>query len=448
MARKATASRSSGRSRAARAPTTPAASISTEARPKQFRSRWDYVVGNNDPLQDGKPGQMWSTEKGWISRAEADADLQRFRSQSAREKKTAPRARTTAKGDPVARSIAASAGVKPVSGIEARQQSERVGRANEAKARDLQRPSAAPVTDPARTASLRRAVRSPEGQAALAKLKTSLQETSTGLRSIADGLKGSSPASAPAAARPTATSTFQSPHLDRPTTIPGQSLGMGLPTSTQRPWGVSNAMAAAGTTYRAANIALPGAASIAEGVRAYRAARAQQRSISQATVEGAQAAAPGAALAASPAIAKGAGHIASGAFEAAKVAASGIGLFDYVFLNMMHAKIAMAAGAVGVAAKGVEIAAKVGSRVALPAYAGYQAYQGYKDDGWRGAGRGAVTALDPTELATVLGAKSGIGRAIYDKHLGKAGEANPYKDAWTDKNGVRKVRRDFSVRAN
>lgn len=343
------------------------------------------------------------------------------RKATASRSRSSSRGRTTAKGDPVARSITASAGVKPVSGIEARQQAERVGRANEAKARDLQRPSAAPVTDPARDAGTAR---------------------------IKPAASASPNWALPTASRPAATSTFQSPHLDRPTTIPGQTLGKALPTSTQRPWGVSNAMAAAGTTYRAANIALPGAASIAEGVKAYRAARAQNKPISQATIEGMQAGAPGAALAASPAIAKGAGHVASGAFEAAKIAASGIGLFDHIFLNAFHAKATLAMGAVGVAAKGVEIAAKVGSRVALPAIAGYQAYQGYKEDGWRGAGRGAVVALDPTELATVLGAKSGIGRAVYDRHLGKAGEVNPYKDAWTDKNGVRKVRRDFSVRAD
>lgn len=357
---------------------------------------------------------------------------------------------TSAKGDPVARKASANAGVKPVSGIEARQSAERVDRAKAAKARDLQKPSTAPVTtrvDPQRAARaerLRAALRSPEGQARLASIKTSLQGAADSARNLSAGLKGLSRPGAPAA-QPATSGTITSPHLDRPAIVPPP---VSTPGASQRPWGSSNALATVGKTYRVANSVLPAASSIAEASKAYRAARAQNKSISEASLEGAQAAAPGAALAASPIISKGAGHVATGAFEVAKVASSGIGLFDYAFLNMMHVKIAGAAALTGVAAKGVEIGAKVAGKLALPAIAGYQAYQGYKEDSWRGAGRGAVMALDPTELATVFGAKSGIGRYLYDKAAGKAGEPNPYKDSWVDKNGVRKVRRDFSVRAD
>lgn len=82
------------------------------------------------------------------------------------------------------------------------------------------------------------------------------------------------------------------------------------------------------------------------------------------------------------------------------------------------AKTGLGAMAIGGVAKVAGAGLKVAGRVAAPAIAGYQAFQGYKADGVRGAVKGAITAFDPTELATIAGAKQGAAGWAFDKAFG------------------------------
>ena len=239
--------------------------------------------------------------------------------------------------------------------------------------------------------------------------------------------------------------------------------------------------ARAGAVYNTANHVLPAIAAGAQFGKAYWDAKERGASTGDATIEGAKAAAVPAALAAAPVVEMVAGGAATGAFAVAGAAVKGIGLADAVFLNMAFAKTAFVVGAAGVALKGVELAAKVGGRVALPAAVAYGAYTGARNDGLRGAVRGALTSVDPTEFATLAGAKSGLVGTIYDAMAGtksngqasagpmrlNAGQSREfaaadqsygagrsaapasdphYKDTWTDSRGRSYTRKDMSVR--
>lgn len=105
-------------------------------------------------------------------------------------------------------------------------------------------------------------------------------------------------------------------------------------------------------------------------------------------------------------------------------------------------------------------------RAALPVFAAVSAAQHAYDDKStaRGAVRGLINAVDPTQLYTAFKAdKRGFGQRAFDAKYGAAEHrprgvpgvilgataASPgdtYKSTWTDKNGVVRVRRDFSVR--
>lgn len=113
-------------------------------------------------------------------------------------------------------------------------------------------------------------------------------------------------------------------------------------------------------------------------------------------------------------------------------------------------------------------------RAALPVFAAVSAAQGaFADKSTaRGAVRGLINAVDPTQLYTAFRAdKRGYGQRAFDATFG-APEHRPrgvagvilgatsapmvlpsgdhiskeYKNTWTDKNGVVRIRRDFSVR--
>lgn len=164
-----------------------------------------------------------------------------------------------------------------------------------------------------------------------------------------------------------------------------------------------------------------GLAVVGTGVAAaqgYSRARAEGKDRGEAAIEAAKNAALPAALAAAPAISRGAHAVGSGAFAVADAAMSQAGFMDAAFLNFSFLKAAGVSGALGVVAHGVGVAAKAAGKVAAPAVAGYQAFQGYKADGVRGAVKGAITAFDPTELATIAGAKQGAAGWAFDKAFG------------------------------
>lgn len=160
---------------------------------------------------------------------------------------------------------------------------------------------------------------------------------------------------------------------------------------------------------------------------AFNRARAEGKSAGDAAIDAAKAGAVPAAIAAANPISRGAGHVASGAFELSKAMMSQTGFLDFAVLNMFFAKGAVISGAVGVAAKGVEIGAKIAGKVAAPAVAAYGAYQGSKEDVMspgRGAARGAIRTLDPTGIFMA----KGLGERAFDAAFGSAapaGQATP-----------------------
>lgn len=137
--------------------------------------------------------------------------------------------------------------------------------------------------------------------------------------------------------------------------------------------------------------AQPAVAAYAAGMQmghAYHAARAGGKSHSESAGEAIKAGAVPAALAAAPLVERG----------ARAVSGAGYG--------------------VGLAGRGVEIAAKAAGRIALPAVVGYSAYQGAKEDTnkLRGAMRGVVRGLDPTSLFMA----QGLGERAYNAAFGVA----------------------------
>lgn len=155
----------------------------------------------------------------------------------------------------------------------------------------------------------------------------------------------------------------------------------------------------------------------AAAVQGYMAARDRGDDVGTAAAKGALNAAPQAFVAAAPQIQRGAATFAEGAFALSKHLADQTGLMDFVFLDAMFAKGAMATGALGLAAKGVEKVAKVAGRFALPASLAVGAAMGaMKDENViRGAGRGMVSALDPTALFM----KKGVAERLYDSAFGE-----------------------------
>lgn len=157
--------------------------------------------------------------------------------------------------------------------------------------------------------------------------------------------------------------------------------------------------------------------------RGFHEAKAQGKSTGEAVVAGATNAAIPAAIAAAPAIAKGAGHVASGAFAVSgALIEAGAGSITDWMLSFPLMKAGLASGAVGVAAKGVEIGAKVVGRVATPAMAAYGAYQGAKEAQGKGenmtvgAARGVVRAFDPSTIFM----RRGVGERVFDAGVNAA----------------------------
>lgn len=176
-----------------------------------------------------------------------------------------------------------------------------------------------------------------------------------------------------------------------------------------------------GSTWNRVNTGLAVYGAGVQIANAYNRARDEGKSSGDAAIEAAKAgAAPAAILAANP-ISKGAGHVATGAFALSRGLMEMTGAVDMIFMNMAAAKAAVVTGAVGVAAKGVELGAKIIGKVAAPAVAAYGAYQGAKEDTanpMRGAARGAIRGLDPTSIFMA----KGLGERAFD---GAFGSVNP-----------------------
>lgn len=190
--------------------------------------------------------------------------------------------------------------------------------------------------------------------------------------------------------------------------------------------------------------AQPALAAYGAGVQAahaYKTARSFGASPQQAMKEAAKEAAvplgvAAATMAAKP-IERGAGKVAKTAFD---FAGSALGMSsDNMAMEWATGyplgKIGMASGAVGVLAKGVQIAAKAVSRVALPAVLGYSAFHGASEDKGsrvRGAARGIVRGLDPTSMFMA----TGVGERLFDSAFGHA----PQPSIWEQHDRTMKYR--------
>lgn len=171
--------------------------------------------------------------------------------------------------------------------------------------------------------------------------------------------------------------------------------------------------------------AQPAVAAYAAGMQmghAYHAARAGGKSHSEAAGEAIKAGAVPASLAAAPLIEKGARAVSQDGYTIARTVARTMSS-DMLAMDMLvggrFATIPMVTGyGLGIAGRGVEIAAKAAGRIALPAVVGYSAYQGAKEDTnkLRGAMRGVVRGLDPTSLFMA----QGLGERAYNAAFGVA----------------------------
>lgn len=149
-----------------------------------------------------------------------------------------------------------------------------------------------------------------------------------------------------------------------------------------------------------AGMALPWLGVGTAAVQGYHRGQDLGESQAKSVARGALNAAPAAFVAGHAPIARGAGAFAEGAFGLANALASQTGITDMVFLDAMFAKGAGVSAAAGLAAKGVEKAARFVGKAAIPAAIGVGAVMGaMKDENrLRGAARGALSALDPTAL--------------------------------------------------
>lgn len=168
--------------------------------------------------------------------------------------------------------------------------------------------------------------------------------------------------------------------------------------------------------------ASPALAMYSVGVQAagaYQRALADGADHGRAAIEAVKASAVPAAIMAAKPIEYGAGKLAAGAFG---VAGELAGSFGAPHLMPLTGAVA----GVGVAAKGLQIAAKVAGRVALPAVVGYSAYQGAQEDKntIRGAVRGAIRGLDPTSIFMARG----LGERVYDAAFGQAESPRSFWD--------------------
>lgn len=169
--------------------------------------------------------------------------------------------------------------------------------------------------------------------------------------------------------------------------------------------------------------ASPALAAYSAGVQmanAYQRAREDGADVGLAAIEAGKAGVVPAAILAAKPIEHGAGKLAKGAFQIAEIGLEVAGEASIIepLLGFPSAKNALASGAVGVAAKGVEMAAKAVGRVAMPAMLAYGAYQGAKEDKntIRGAARGAIRSLDPTSIFMARG----LGERAFDAAFGGA----------------------------
>lgn len=179
---------------------------------------------------------------------------------------------------------------------------------------------------------------------------------------------------------------------------------------------------------RASAALLPAMAVIQAG-GAYNAARAAGKGRGAAAGEAAMTAAPTAALAATPAL-------ASERFARAGKAVTNVGkgLFaaggDGLLLAASGGASALPGAAVtgtGLAMRGLNMAAKVVGKVALPAALAYGGTMGAMKDGnrVRGAARGALEMMDPTELFM----ERGIAERAFDAIFGRAKPAGQMQAA-------------------